>query len=132
MDDNGDKETGIDYGQYTGLGRRVRQPLFEKDIMTPSPDVMEAISQSYFPDQEKLMIACQYITMLEAIGLVEEIKQALYAINGNRAILARSLRYAVQAHGGLYWPDESTKDEKKFLAKQFRNKGMDEEKDTKE
>ena len=132
MSGDGGKETAIDYGQYTGLGRRVRTPLFEKDILTPSPEAMEAIAQSYFPDELSLTIACQYLAWLELFRLEDEVKIALYKINGNKAIEARSLRYAVQAHGGLYWPDNTSKDEKKFLAKQFKGKNnLDEEKDEK-
>jgi len=128
MSKNGEKDE-IEYGKNYGLGRRVRTPLFEKDLLMPSPDVMEAIAQSYFADEDKLNIACQYLSLLEEFENQDGIRQALYKINGNRAIQARSLRYAVQAHGGLYWPDEATKEEKKFLAKQFKNRGMDEQKD---
>lgn len=132
MAGDGDKEASVDYGQYTGLGRRTRTPLFEKDILTPSPEAMEAISQSYFPDENDLTIACQYLAWLELFSLEDEVKIALYKINGNKAIQARSLRYAVQAHGGLYWPDNTSKDEKKFLAKQFKDRNnFDEGKDDK-
>lgn len=92
---------------------------FEKDILIPSPEMMEAISQSYFPDKESLMVTCQYIAMLEEIGLEDEKKQALYVINGQGAIGARKLNSAVQAHGLLYWPENATKDEKNYLSKQF-------------
>jgi len=124
MPDNGAKEQT--YKDYS-LESTVSTPLFEKDILIPSLEAMEAISQSYFPDKESLMVACQYIAWLELMGLEDEKKQALYVINGHRAIQSRSLRYAVQAHGGLYWPDEASKDDRKFLSKQFRTRDAREE-----
>lgn len=125
MGKNGNSETRLEDAPYATLGRKTTKPTFEKDILTPSPEAMEAISQSYFPDEQSLNNACLYIAWLEMFGLEDEKRAALYKINGNKAIKARALRWAVQAHGGLYWPEDSSKDEKKFLAHQFKDRGLD-------
>lgn len=103
--------------QGAGMLRRVKQPLFERDIMAPGADVAATLTATYFPDEQSLNNACKYLDWLQKHGLEREERIALLKINGNKSIHFLGTKYAVQAHGGLFWDSEASKEDKKYLAK---------------
>lgn len=118
---NGKKETAEAEGTHLPGGgpmlRRVRQPMFEKDIMSPGVGVEDTLTMTYFPDELSLNNAVLYIAQLEMFGLDDEKRQALYKINGNKAIHYLGTKFAVQAHGGLFWDSEASKEDKQYLSR---------------
>lgn len=129
------KQSVEDTEEYrpTGMARRVRQPLFEKDIISPGTSIEDAFTSTYFIDEDKLNKACKYIAWLEEFNNHDGIRQALYKINGNKAIGYRAVKHGVMAHGELYWDGDASKDDKKYLSKiQAREHRDDEGKEDKE
>lgn len=108
--------------------RRVKQPTFERDVMSPGAAVEDTLTMTYFPDELALNNACLYIAQLEMFELEDEKRQALYKINGNKAIHFLGTKFAVQAHGGLFWDSEASKEDKQYLA-QMQAKHKREERD---
>ena len=122
MPDNGRGEVGelTEQGRAT-MGRRVRQPLFERELLEPGIDVMEAVTKTYFEDEQAVNNAAKYIRHLLMFNKNHKmdiaIQAALIKINGNRAIKARSTKYSVQAHGGLFWDSDASEKDKQYLSK---------------
>ncbi len=119
------------YNENSGSGmlKRVRKPLFEKDLMTAGADVMESMTVGVFRDEEALNTACLYIGQMQMFGMDDEITLALYKLNGTMAIDGRARDDAVQAHVGIYFPRHASKEDKKRLEKiQYRNRKEDDEK----
>ncbi len=132
------KENEIGPNRPAGMLRRIKQPVFEESMLTPGGDIPESFVKSCFADQNELVNAVLYIGQLRSVGYNPDtgkidpawqnrIDIALYKINGNVAINARARDDAVQAHGGMFWPKNATKEERKQLAKQFKDKGDDQE-----
>lgn len=109
-----------------GMLRRVKQPLFEKDIMSPGVAVEDTLTMTYFPDELSLNNACLYIAQLEMFKLEDEKRQALYKINGNKAIHFLGTKFAVQAHGHLFWDSEASKEDKQYLAEMQKKQRREE------
>lgn len=118
--DNGSKQvttTSEESGKPTGMARRIRQPLFERELLEAGRTIAESMTRGIFRDEQALNIACLYIDHLERMGLTDEIQTALYKLNGTMAIGGRARKEAVMAHGDLYFPDDASKEDKKNLAK---------------
>lgn len=122
MGDNGKTETGegVEQGRAT-MGRRVRQPLFERELLEPGIDILDAITKTFFEDEQAVNNAAKYFRHLLMFNKTHKmdiaIQAALIKINGNRAIKARSTKYSVQAHGGLFWDSDASEKDKQYLSK---------------
>lgn len=101
----------------TGMPRRVKESVFERDIMMPGMGVEDAITMTYFRDDADLITSCLYLAFLEDMGIEDGKRQALYAINGKKAINYRAVKYGVQAHAEIYWDSDASKEDKKQFAK---------------
>lgn len=113
MDNDGKKGTGEGYGMI----RSAKDPLFEREIISPGVTIQDVLAACYFRDEEANNNACQYLAQLEMFELEDEIRQALYKLTGNKSINLMSLKYAVQAHGGLFWDSEASAKDKEYLTK---------------
>ena len=112
---NGEQEQYVP--AQAGMMRRVRKPLFEKDLLLSGQTPLEAFPMAIFNDKADLHNACIYIGHLQMFPkMVEELELALLEVNGTRGVGAAAIKYAVQAHGNLYFPEDASKDEKKQLA----------------
>jgi len=116
MSNNGGKEATTQPPNQTGMVKRTRQPLFEKDLMTAGYDIVSSLPTAVFKDEQSLNDACLYLGWLSMHDLQAEINVALWKINGTMAIGGRARKDAVQAHGLLYYPDDASKDDKKWLS----------------
>lgn len=115
-----DKKDGSQFP--TGMPRRVKESVFERDLMMPGMGVEDAITMTYFDDEADLKTSCLYLSWLEDMGVESGVRQALYVINGKKAKGYRAVKYGVQAHGGLFWDSDASKEDKKQMAKiQERN-----------
>lgn len=119
----------------TGMPRRVRQPIFEKDLLTAGRNIIESMTIGVFRDEQALNDACLYLGWLEMFNdedgfMEDEINVALYRINGTMAIDGRARDEAVQSHVGIFFPRNASKEDKKRLEKmQFRYHDKDENED---
>ena len=125
-EENKTNRTGA--GVNTGMARRVRTPIFEKDIISPGIGIDEVLTMTYFENEQALNDACRYISWLEKHHLDKLIARALYKINGNKAIGYRAVKHGVMAHGQLYWDAEASKEDKKNLAR-MQDKRRDDDDD---
>jgi len=112
------KEVGAQPNANVGAFRRIRQPLFEKDLMTAGITVLDALPTAVFADEQAANAACRILGWLsQHLGEDSpEFMQVLWRINSTMAIGARARKDAVQAHGLLYYPDDVSKEDKKWLA----------------
>jgi len=122
MGDNGKVESQemIEPGRAT-MGRRTRQPLFERELIQPGMDVLSAVTMTHFEDQQEVVNTAKYINHMLMFNskhkFDDRIEAALIKINGLRSIKSRSTKYSVQAHGGLFWDSDASKEDKQYLSK---------------
>ncbi len=118
-----------------GMIRRVRQPMFENDILTGGRNVIDSLTRSVLTDEQTLVNACLYIGQLERIFGPDDhrVRVALYKINGTMGIDGRARDEAVQAHAELFFPRHaSEKDKRKLEKMQFKNRNGDDEDEKKD
>ena len=99
-----------------GMFETYNQPIFEAELMAAGKTIIDAFTKGIFKDTQELLDACLYIGLLKRIKCEARIPMALVKINGTMSIGGRARNDAIQAHGGLYFPPNATKDEKKYLA----------------
>lgn len=122
MSGDGKVETSdlLDTGRAT-MGRHMRQPLFERELLEPGIDILDAITKTFFEDEQSVNNAAKYMRHLLMFNKNHKMDTAIHAalikINGNRAIKARSTKYSVQAHGGLFWDSDASDKDKQYLSK---------------
>lgn len=117
-----------DYFSAGGMARRVRQPIFERELLSAGKTVVDSLTVGVHRDEEALVNACLYIGQLERVGLTSRIQVALYKINGTMGIEGRAREEAVQAHAEIYFPRNASKEDKKRLEKiQYKNRNQDDE-----
>lgn len=92
------------------------QQLFESELITSGRTIIESFTKAVWRDEAQLLKACRYIGYLQRIHQPDKVKLALMKINGTMAIEGRSRNDAVQAHVGIYFPPNASKDERKRLA----------------
>lgn len=116
---NGNSEVeSKDTSQPVGAFRRIRQPLFEKDLMTAGMDILDSLPTAVFKDEQAVNDACLYLGWLaQHLGEdSQEVKVALWKINATMAIGGRARKEATMAHGNLYYPEDASKEDKKWLS----------------
>lgn len=128
MKGNGSSTTDTQYP--SGMPRRTRQPVFEKDLLTAGRNILESMTIGVFRDEQALVNDCLYIGWLEFWNedgfMDDEINVALYKINGTMAVDGRARDEAVQAHVGIFFPRNASKDDKKKLERmQFKHHDQD-------
>jgi len=109
-----------------GMVRHVRQPLFEKDLLTAGMGILDSLPTAVFRDEQALNDACLYLGWLDMHDLQDEIAVALWKINGTAAIDGRARDEAVQAHVGIFFPRNASKEDKQRLEKIQYQKRRDE------
>lgn len=127
MANNGVKEVEQNQQQVGGLARRVKQSLFERELLEPGATIEAAITRGVFHDERALNIACLYLDHLQKHHLTRQLQTALYKINGTPAIGGQARKQSVMAHGNLYFPDDASKKEKEQLSKMQYKYRRDEE-----
>lgn len=112
-----------------GLFETFNQPIFEAELMAAGRTIIEAFAKGIFQDTQDLLDACLYIGYLKRIGRSDKIQLALIKINGTMSIEGRARNDAIQAHVGIYYPPNASKDEKKRLVEmqQGRRSNRDDE-----
>jgi hypothetical protein len=118
------ENTGSPFDTYS-------QPLFESDLITAGRSILEAIPRAVFHDDKELIDTCRYLgwlVMMNKDGKMNtRIQLALYKISGTMAIGGRARDDAIQAHVGVYFPRNASKEDKQVLEKmQNKNKRDDE------
>lgn len=116
-----DKSEFVSTASDRGMVKRQRQPLFEREIISPGVDLHEAITKTYFETEDMVNKAARYFSHMQKFNkngkMDRQINAGLMKINGNKAIGARFMKLGVQAHGGLFWDSDASKEDKKYLAK---------------
>ncbi len=111
-----DKKPGIyEPADGAGLGQTFNETSFESELITAGKSIIDSVSKAIYPDKRRLLIDCRYLGYLERIGRPDKIRLALVVINGTMAIKGRARNDAIQAHGGLYFPPDTPKEERKEL-----------------
>ena len=127
MAGNGNKEdTSQEVPAGVGLAKRVRPPQFEKDLLSAGGSILASLPTAVFRDEQALNDACLYLGWLEMHDLQDEIIVALWKINGTPAIDGRARDEAVQAHVGIFFPRNASKEDKQRLEKIQYQKRKDE------
>ncbi len=117
---------GLDDGhEGGGILETFNQPLFEMELLTAGRTIIDSFTKGIFPDEVSLLKACRYIGYLQRIGRPDKIKLALIKINGTMAIQGRARNDAIQSHGGLYFPPNLSKDDKKWVSEMQRRPSRD-------
>ena len=111
-----------------GMAKRQKQSQFASDVIAPGVELHEAITKTYFENEDMGNKAARYISHLQMFNknkkMDRQINAVLLKINGNKAIGARFMKLGVQAHGGLFWDSDASKEDKAYLAKlQEKNRG---------
>lgn len=114
MTDSGNKETKEKKPSYV---RSVRQPSLEQDIISASETIRGVLASTNILDLEARSNACLYLALLNEYELMDEIEDALNFLVAGKSINMQSIKYAVQAHGGLFWDTDASKQDKEVMAK---------------
>ncbi len=115
-----------------GRGMLESEPVtkFANEVIAPGTELHEAITKTYFENEDMVNKAARYISHLQMFNkngkMDRQINAVLLKINGNKAIGARFMKLGVQANGGLFWDSDASKEDKKYLA-QLQNKDRREE-----
>ncbi len=116
-----------------GMIKRVRQPLFERELLTGGGNILDSFTRAVLTDEQALVNACLYIGHMERVGADDpawqrRIRIALYKINGTMAIDGRARDEAVQGHVGVFFPRHASDKDKKRLEKmQYKHHDDDDE-----
>lgn len=116
-----------------GLLETFNQPIFEAELMAAGRTIIESFAKGIFRSDRDLLDACLYIGLLKRIKRDDKIPLALMKINGTMSIGGRARNDAIQAHVGIYYPPNASKDEKKRLVEmQQRHPSWDDERKERE
>ena len=96
----------------------IRNSTFPEMFMSAAATFVESLPRVVFRDEnhvKEVMVYYAHLSMFK--NMAEEIEALRCMLLASVSIDARGLKYGLQAHVGIYWPDEIKKEDKERLAK---------------